>query len=226
MRSGVEYTASERTLIEQHGLGRKCRGVADHAGLFDRKFYDRNASEFDLNQRTSSLTQINAKMAAAQPFSRSVGASAMDRHFQARPIGVREAKSAYPLVYLYDASITLDEWLRFARRRCREPSDPSGLIAVRDCRGLVHAIFGYRVDIDLRTRKRLCLNNLVIARMPGSTIDEAILACADGLAERFKCQSISIEQPFSRGIGLPGACSTADNLLSKRISSIPNARRH
>ncbi len=150
----------------------------------------------------------------------------MDQHFQALPIGVREARSAYPLVYLHDASITLEEWLRFARRRCRGPSDPSGLIAVRDCRGLVHAVFGYRVDIDLRARKRLCLNNLVVARMPSSSIDEAILTCANTLAERFRCQTVSLEQPFSRETGLPGACPTANDLLARRIAFIPSTRRH
>lgn len=150
----------------------------------------------------------------------------MDQYFQTLPIGVREARSAYPLVYLHDASITLDEWLRFARRRCRGPSDSSGLIAVRDRRGLVHAVFGYRIDIDLRARKRLCLNNLVVARMPSSMIDEAILGYANDLAARFKCQTISIEQPFSRQTGLPGACPTADHLLARRIAFIPGARRH
>ncbi len=152
--------------------------------------------------------------------------SAMDQHFQAHSIGLRDARSAYPLIYLHDASISLEEWLRFARRRCRPPSDRAGLIAIRDRRGLIHAVFGYRVDIDLRARKRLCLNNLVVARMPGSLIDEAIIASTNELAERFACQTISLEQPFSRRTGVQGACPTDYDLLASRISFIPSTRRH
>jgi hypothetical protein len=150
----------------------------------------------------------------------------MDRHFQAHSIGLRDARSAYPLIYLHDASISLEEWLRFARRRCRQPSDRAGLIAIRDRRGHIHALFGYRIDIDLRTRKRLCLNNLVVARMPGSLIDEAIIASANELAARFACQTISLEQPFSRETGVPGSCPTACDLLAHRISFIPSMQRH
>ncbi|HAO42849.1 MAG: hypothetical protein EKK35_11785 [Bradyrhizobiaceae bacterium] len=150
----------------------------------------------------------------------------MDQHFQAHSIGLKDAKSAYPLVYLHDASISLEEWLRFARRRCRQPSDRTGLIAIRDRRGLIHALFGYRIDIDLRARKKLCLGNLVVARMPGQLIDEAIIASANELAARFSCQTISLEQPFSRRTGVPGACPTAYDLSASRISFIPSTRRH
>lgn len=150
----------------------------------------------------------------------------MDQHFQAQSIGVRDAKSAYPLIYLHDPSISLDEWLRFARRRCRQPSDRTGLIALRDRRGLIHALFGYRIDIDLRARKKLCLSNLVVARMPGSLIDQAIILSANDLAARFACQTISLEQPFSRKTGVPGTCPIVYNQAAGRISFIPSTQRH
>lgn len=150
----------------------------------------------------------------------------MDQHFQANSIGLRDARSAYPLIYLHDPSITLEEWLRFARRCCSQAPERTGLIAIRDRRGLIHAVFGYRVDIDLRARKRLCLNNLVVARMPGSQIDDAIVASANDLSARFSCQTISLEQPFGRRTGVPGACPSAYDLTASRANFIQSTRRH
>lgn len=122
----------------------------------------------------------------------------MDQHFQCTSIGLKDAKSAYPLIYLHDASISLEKWLRFARRRCRQQSDRTGLIAIRDRRGLFHDLFGYRIDIDLQACKNLCLGNLGVARMPGQLIDEAIIASANELAARLSCQTTARwEQSFS-----------------------------
>lgn len=170
--------------------------------------------------------QVNAKMPTLLPFSGSTGTAAMDQHFQALPISIRDARSAYPLIYLHDASISLEEWLRFARRHCRHPSDRTGLIAIRDRRELIHAVFGYRIDIDLRAHKRLCLHDLVVARTPGSQVDEAILVSANELAARFVCQTITLEQPFSRRTGTPRACPTAHDLLTSPLSFIRSAQRH
>lgn len=150
----------------------------------------------------------------------------MNQHFQALPMGVRDAKEAYPLIYLHDASISLTEWLDFARRRCRPPAGRSGMIGIRDRRGVIHAVFVYRVDIDLHARKQLCLKNLVVARTPGSTIDEAILTSANTLAARHACKTISLEQPFSRRVGLPGACPTALDLFLNRASHLASTSRH
>lgn len=150
----------------------------------------------------------------------------MNQHFQALPMSVRDAKDAYPLIYLHDASISLSEWLNFARRRCRQPAGRTGMIAIRDRRGITHAIFVYRIDIDLRARKQLCLNNLVVARMAGSTIDAAILASANALAARHACKTISLEQPFSRQMPFLGGCPTAQDLSASRTKSLTNMSRH
>ncbi len=150
----------------------------------------------------------------------------MNQHFQALPMAVRDAKDAYPLIYLHDASVSLSEWLNFARRRCRQPAGRTGMIAIRDRRGITHAIFVYRIDIDLHARKQLCLNNLVVARMPGSSIDDAILTSANALAARHACKTISLEQPFSRRTSPLGGCPTALDLFSKRPDRLTSTSRH
>ncbi len=53
----------------------------------------------------------------------------MDEQFQALPISGQLARAAYPLVYLHDAGVSLDDWLRFVRRIGRSASGNAGLIA-------------------------------------------------------------------------------------------------
>lgn len=150
----------------------------------------------------------------------------MNEHFQALPIGLREARAAYPLIYLHDASITLEEWLAFARRQCARPSGKIGLMAIRDRRGIIHALFGYRVDLDLRANKRLCLSNLVIARLPGSMIDEAIATSADDIAAKHRCRTISLDQPFTPRAFMQATCPTAKELRVSRAANVSSQARH
>lgn len=106
----------------------------------------------------------------------------MNEQFQSLTIDAASAGAAYPLVRLHDASITLQKWLLFARRRCKAASGRSGLIAIRDCRGIIHAVFSYRMDIDLRACKRLCISHLIVAHLPGAGIDDAVAVSASRIA--------------------------------------------
>jgi hypothetical protein len=120
----------------------------------------------------------------------------MTEQFQAIPMSWQYARTAYPLVRLHDASISLDKWLRFARPLCRAAPSRAGLIAIRDCRGIAHALFSYRVDFDLHVRKRLHIANLIVAHLPGSQIEEAVSDSARNISAQLGCQTIAMEQPF------------------------------
>jgi hypothetical protein len=133
----------------------------------------------------------------------------MTEQFQALPMDRECARAAYPLVNLHDGGVTLERWLRFVRRHCRNTSGRAGLIAIRDCRGTIHALFSYRVDIDLRIRKRLCIENLIVAHLPGSQIDDAVTASTGKVASQLGCQTINIERPFNPGTGVSTRCPTA-----------------
>ena len=143
----------------------------------------------------------------------------MSEQFQALQVDRQRACAAYPLVYMHDATITLKKWLHFVGRQYRTTSGRSGLIAIRDCRGIVHALFSYRVASDLRVRKRLCIGNLIVAHLPGSQIDEAIAASAERVSAQLGCQTITIEQPFYPATGTPRRCPTAE-ALKRRYSRI------
>jgi hypothetical protein len=142
------------------------------------------------------------------------GTSSMNEQFQALTIDPGSASVAYPLIRLHDAGISLQKWLVFARRRCRARSGRSGLIAIRDCRGITHAVFSYRTEFDIRARKRLCISNLIIAHLPGSGIDDAVALSTGRIASQLGCQTITIEQMFSPRTGVSTGCPTAKLLRS------------
>ncbi len=107
-----------------------------------------------------------------------------------------------------------DQWLRFVRQRCLAVAGESGVIAIRDCRGIVHALFSYRVDSDMRLRRRLCITDLFVAHLPGSDIDAAVAASARDVSEELDCQAITIEQPFPPEI-LAKGCPTVRALRGR-----------
>jgi hypothetical protein len=139
----------------------------------------------------------------------------MSEQFQALRMDRQRASAAYPLVYMHDSSITLQKWLRFVGQRCRTVSGRTGLIAIRDCRGIVHALFSYRVERDLHIRRRLCIGNLIVAHLPGSQIDAAVAASAESVSAQFDCEMITIEQPFRSPSPTSVGCPTA-KLLKRR----------
>ncbi len=120
----------------------------------------------------------------------------MNNEYQALPMTWADARAAYPLVYLHDASITLDAWLNFVRERIGSTSKRNGLIVIRDRRDIVHALFAYRVDHDLRGQKQLCIAQLIVAQIPGSQIDQAVVASVEQAAASLGCHVVNIEQPF------------------------------
>jgi hypothetical protein len=136
-----------------------------------------------------------------------------NEQFQAVPISWQCATAAYPLVRLHDASVTLDKWRRFARRHIGTACKRSGLITIRDCRGIVHALFSYRVEFDLHNRRRLCVTNLIVAHVPGSRIDDAVAASTRSVSVQLGCHAITVEQPF-RPANTPWKCPTAEALAS------------
>jgi hypothetical protein len=125
----------------------------------------------------------------------------MIEEYLAQPMTWDDAKAAYPLVYLHDASITLDAWLDFVRRRVDASAGQSGLIVIRDRRDFVHALFAYRVDVDIRGCNRLCIAELIVAHLPGSQIDRAVIISTSDVAASFGCQTTVIEQPFQLVMG-------------------------
>jgi len=122
-------------------------------------------------------------------------ATMKDVEYQALPMTWAEAPLAYPLVYLHDVSVSLDAWLDFVRR-CTGSGEDNGLIVIRDRAKIVHALFAYRVDLDIKGQRQLCIAQLIVAQIPGSQIDRAVIASTGHIASDLGCATITIEQPF------------------------------
>ena len=147
------------------------------------------------------------------------------QQFQACPIDKDGARAAYPLIYMHDASISREIWLSFVGLYDGMAADTSGLMVIRDSRDIIHALFSYRIDVDLHLRKRLCIGNLVVAHIPGSQIDAAVADSSGTLAAALGCEAILIVQPFDPRHSGRLPCPTARRLKDKPQAR-PGSRTH
>ncbi|MDJ1158034.1 hypothetical protein QNA08_07280 [Chelatococcus sp. SYSU_G07232] len=108
------------------------------------------------------------------------------------PLRPGDARQAYALVRLAYPQVALRDWLAFARRAARQSPRRGGLVALRDARGYVHALFSYQVAVDLEGGPVLTLANLIVGRLPGPLLDDAVQTAADGLARSLGCRSIVV----------------------------------
>lgn len=120
----------------------------------------------------------------------------MDKNFSVAPLTRRGARAAYSLVRLHNDSITLAAWLQYTRQFWSAAADRKGLITIRDCREIVHALYSYHVRSGPIGRRCLCITNLIMAHLAGFEIDHVVYESARQLASNLGCQTISIEQPF------------------------------
>lgn len=126
--------------------------------------------------------------------------------FHAAPLSPDEARLAYPLVQMFDPAVTLRDWLAFARRLQKRKPEQAGLMAVRDARGTIFALFSYVVEHDFRKRSCLRVSDLIVGYLPSAVVDATILASAQRLADRFACGTLLIDMPVppSKATSLPG----------------------
>lgn len=124
---------------------------------------------------------------------RDFGVQATNDIFEGEMLDGRRARLAYPLVRLFDPAISLDAWLGFARRWSRQPAERGGLMAIRDRRGYLHALFTYRVEHNLRLGKFLRIADIVMGHLPGETLNTSIMDAATRLAGRTGCTAIVVE---------------------------------
>ena len=121
-----------------------------------------------------------------------------DDLFEATTILPEQARQVYPLVRLFHPAMSLDQWLAFSRWWARMPPHQGGLLAIKDRRGYVHAIFSYRVDFHLRHGPVLRLSDLIVGRLPGQIIDLAVVRKAEWLAFGVGCRVVVFELTQSK----------------------------
>jgi hypothetical protein len=113
--------------------------------------------------------------------------------YRAEPLSVADAMKAYPLVTMLHPEVSPASWRTFVRCVTRLPLSRGGLITLEDRRGYCHAIFSYRVRTVLPLGRALQMSDLVMGRLPGSTLSQAILAWAERLASELGTDTVSID---------------------------------
>lgn len=146
----------------------------------------------------------------------------MQELFRAERLSPHQARLAFHLVRLCQPRWTLLDWLELTRRLCRRAPDRSGLIAVRDRRGVFHAIFGYSIDLGLDHGRCLRIGDLIVAHLPGSAIDDAIVDCAERLQASLGCDSLVIDIRAERASGVSRRLQA---ILAERFTPVSVSHR-
>jgi hypothetical protein len=134
-------------------------------------------------------------MAAMHDMLQAAWTSLMQDLFYTAPLLPSETHLAFPLVQMSDPSVTLRDWLAFARAWLRRKPEQGGLMAVRDRRGILHALYSYRVERSIRQEPRLHIGDLIVGRLPGADLDGAVLFGIQELSTRLSCASLLIDVP-------------------------------
>lgn len=103
-----------------------------------------------------------------------------------------EARRAFPLVHLFHPSLSVEQWLKFAQGSTRAPS---GVVAIEDTRGCIHATFVYTVDSRINRGPVLRISELMVGRLPGSLVNNAIIGTIERLARAKEAEAIEIILP-------------------------------
>jgi hypothetical protein len=123
----------------------------------------------------------------------------MTKLFHSHIMRSEEARFAYPVVHMTFPNVSLPEWLAFAKEATRVPAHQGGLVAVRDTRDHIHALFQYRVEKDLSLERVLKIANLIVARLPGHALGNALIEILDELARSSQSAAICIEVAPGQG---------------------------
>ena len=122
-----------------------------------------------------------------------------------------EWAQAYPLVRMVHPEWTLEQWHKRARRLSRAKTEPDGLLAVRDLRGIVHGLLSCHTEQDFSGHKYIRISDLMLARLPGAQIDAAILDGIVRICTEHQCAALMLDIPSTGDVHL----SLNKDVLSK-----------
>ncbi len=89
--------------------------------------------------------------------------------------------------------LTEREWRTYVRRASRCAPASGGLMAITDERGYCHAIFSYRIGERMGKGRSLRVSDVVMGRLPGVTLPQALIACAERLAAEHGGPDVAID---------------------------------
>ncbi|MBI3435165.1 MAG: hypothetical protein HY056_08825 [Proteobacteria bacterium] len=103
-----------------------------------------------------------------------------------------DARHAYPFVQFFHPEVTLSQWLKFVRPFAAASEQNKGVVTVRDRRRYIHAAFAYFVERPLAQWPILRIDELMVGRLPGRLLNDAVLAAIVGTARGLRCARIQV----------------------------------
>lgn len=116
-----------------------------------------------------------------------------DDILEARRIAPSEAHLAYELVAMSHPGVSKAGWMRYLRSYGRGKGGQRGLVALRDGRDCIHAIFAFMVARALTGEATLQISELAMARLPGSVPVKALISFANTLALELDLPAILLD---------------------------------
>lgn len=122
-----------------------------------------------------------------------LGPIGMSALYSAARLKPDEADMVFPLMSLRHPALSLRDWRGTVRRLNRTPRKRGGLMVVRNLRGCVLAVFAYRLGETLVGEIVLRVTDLIMGRLPGDALPDAVAAAASGLAQELGHARVAIE---------------------------------
>jgi hypothetical protein len=119
----------------------------------------------------------------------------MSASYSTDRLDVDNAELAFPLVSLRHPALSLRDWRGIVLRLSRTPCERGGLMTVRNMRGCVLAVFAYRFAESLVDGIVLRVTDVIMGRLPGDALPDAVAAAASRLARESGHARVSIELP-------------------------------
>ncbi|MFM8800448.1 MAG: hypothetical protein ACKOEE_07820 [Tagaea sp.] len=145
---------------------------------------------------------------ARAPHGQTAAANDGGRGYNVRRVVGEDVLRAFPLARLAAGDLSLPAWLGFAHalgaetagvKKPRRPAsgrNAEGLLGVEDARGYLYALCSFAVAPDLRTGRRLCVDNLVAMDLiDGDIPAQALIGALDRLARDLDCPAYVIHLP-------------------------------
>lgn len=117
--------------------------------------------------------------------------------FEAVRVSRSEARRCHILVTLSQPSVSMEQWNRFLRNAIRPRSTDSGVVALRDSRRCIHALFAFRIARMLGCEATLQVTEITALRLPGTVLVTSLMRFADDLAVELGLPSIAIDMQSS-----------------------------
>jgi hypothetical protein len=116
-----------------------------------------------------------------------------DQIFRTVLLDGESAKRAFSLVKLFRHELQLAAWQNFVDAFVASPPHEAGLVAFKDARGYIHALFSYRIIPSLHYGKLLNVTDMIIANLGGRYLLRLVLDRANWIGAEYACNSILLD---------------------------------